>query len=53
MVLGKSNKLNSKDLAQKLKKLLDNVENFAEIEIAGPGFVNIRLSNSALIKNIN
>ena len=39
MVLGKSNKLNSKDLAQKLKKLfLDNVENFAEIEIAGPYF---------------
>ena len=51
MVLGKSNKLNPNDLAQKLKKLfLDNIENFAEIEIAGPGFINIKLSKSALIK---
>ena len=54
MVLGKSNKLNPNDLAQKIKKLfLDNIENFADIEIAGPGFINIKLSNSALIKNIN
>ncbi len=54
MVLGKLNKLNPKDLAQKLKKLfLENVENFDEIEIAGPGFINIKLSNSALIENIN
>ena len=41
MVLGKSNKLNPNDLAQKLKKLfLDNIENFADIETAGPGFIN-------------
>ena len=54
MVLGKSNKLNPKDLAQKLKKLfLENIKSFAEIEIAEPGFINIKLSNSALIKNIN
>ena len=53
MVLGKSNKLNPKDLAQKLKKLfLRNIAYFSEIEIAGPGFININLSNSALIKNI-
>ena len=54
LVLGKSNKLNPKDLAQKLKKLfLSNLKNFADIEIAGPGFINIKLSNSALIKSIN
>ena len=54
MVLGKSNKINPKDLAQKLKKLfISNINNFAEIEIAGPGFINIKLSKSALIKNIN
>ena len=54
LVLGKSNKLNPKDLAQKLKKLfLGNLKNFANIEIAGPGFINIKLSNSALIKSIN
>ena len=42
MVLGKTNKLNPKDLAQKLKEIfLDNINNFAEIEIAGPGFINI------------
>ena len=53
MVLGKSNKLNPKDLAQKLKKLfINNTDYFAEIEIAGPGFINLKLSNSALIKNI-
>ena len=54
MVLGKSNKLNPKDLAKKLKKLfISNIDNFAEIDIAGPGFINIKLSKSALIKNIN
>ena len=53
MILGKSNKLNPKDLAQKFKKLfIDNIDYFAEIEIAGPGFINIKLSNSALIRNI-
>jgi arginyl-tRNA synthetase len=54
MVLGKSNKLNSKDLAQKLKELFSvNINSFAEVEVAGPGFINIKLSNRALIKNIN
>ena len=53
MVLGKSNKINPKDLAQKFKKLfIDNINYFAEIEIAGPGFINIKLSSFALIKNI-
>ena len=27
--------------------------NFNEIEIANPGFINIKLSSAALIKNIN
>ncbi len=54
MVLGKSNKLNPKNLAQKLKKFFsDNINSFSDIEIAGPGFINIKLSNAALIKNIN
>ena len=54
MVLGKSNKLNPKNLAQKLKKLfLENIKSFAEITIAEPGFINIKLSNFALINNIN
>ncbi len=54
MVLGKSNNITPKDLAIKIRKLLlDQIINFSEIEIAGPGFINIKLSNKALIKNIN
>ena len=54
MILGKSNKLDSKELAQKLKKLfLNKINSFVEVQIAGPGFINIKLSNTALIKNIN
>ncbi len=54
MILGKSNKLNSKKLAEKLKELFINqIKNFSNVEIAGPGFLNIKLSKFALIKNIN
>ena len=52
MVLGKSNKLNPKNLAQKLKKFFsDNINSFSDIEIAGPGFLNIKLSKNALLKS--
>ena len=54
MVLGKSNKITPKKLAEKLKELfLDQIKNFSNIEVAGPGFLNIKLSKSALIENIN
>ena len=54
MVLGKKNNINPKTLALKLKDIfLNKLKNFSEIEIAGPGFLNIRLSKSALLKNIN
>ncbi len=54
MVLGKSNKINPKDLAKKIKEIfLKKIINFSSIEIAGPGFLNIKLSKAALIKNIN
>ena len=54
MVLGKSNRLNPKDLAEKIKEiLLKKISNFSSIEIAGQGFLNIKLSKNALIKNIN
>jgi arginyl-tRNA synthetase len=54
MVLGKKNKINSKELALKLKDLfIDKIINFSKIEIAGPGFLNINLSKTALIHNIN
>jgi arginyl-tRNA synthetase len=53
MVLGKKNKINPKTLASKLKDVfLAKINNFSEIDIAGPGFLNIRLSKSALLNNI-
>ncbi len=54
MVLGKKNKINPKELALKLKDFfLNGINNFSEIEIAGPGFLNIKLSKLALLNNIN
>ena len=54
MVLGKKNKINPRTLALKLKDIfLSKINNFSEIDIAGPGFLNIKLSKSALINNIN
>ena len=54
MVLGKKNSINPKELALKLKAVfLKKITNFSEIEIAGPGFLNIKLSKSALLNNIS
>ena len=54
MVLGKKNKINPNTLALKLKEIfLNKIKNFSKIEIAGPGFLNIKLSKSALLNNIN
>ena len=54
MVLGKKNKINPKTLAVKLKDIFKvRINNFSKIDIAGPGFLNIKLSKSAVINNIN
>ncbi len=54
MVLGKVNKLNPIELAGGIKEIfLKKINNFSNIEIAGPGFLNIKLSNTAMTKNIN
>ncbi len=54
MVLAKKNKIDPKNLAIRLKDIfLNKIENFSEIDIAGPGFLNIKLSKSALINNIH
>ena len=45
LVLAKSNKLNPINLAKDIKDLLlKNINHFEKIEIAGPGFLNIKLS---------
>ena len=54
LILAKSNQLNPQDLSKNLKILFDNeIKNFEKIEIAGPGFLNIKLSKAAMIQNIN
>ena len=54
LVLGKINKINPKELANKIKDLiLKDLKDFEKIEIAGPGFLNLKLTNKSLISNIN
>ena len=54
LVLGKVNKINPIELAEKIKDLiLKNFKDFENLEIAGPGFLNLKLKNDFLILNIN
>ena len=54
LVLGKINKTNPRDLANKIKDLImKNLDDFNFVEIAGPGFLNLKLSDAALINSIN
>ena len=54
LVLGKINKTNPLKLASKIKELiLNNLKDFENIEIAGPGFLNLKLSNDSIVSNVN
>ena len=54
LVLSKINKINPNDLAKSIKDLLlKNISHFEKIEIAGPGFLNIKLSKEGIVTNIN
>ncbi len=54
LVLAKINKLNSKILANDIKGLLQKkINHFEKIDVAGPGFLNFKLSKDALVLNIN
>tara|TARA_B100000886_G_C20425876_1_gene493966 strand:- start:5046 stop:6770 length:1725 start_codon:yes stop_codon:yes gene_type:complete len=54
LVLAKTNKLNPMNLASEIKDLLLRKEShFEKIDVAEPGFINIKLSNDALVFNIN
>ena len=54
LVLAKNNKLNPSDLAKNIKELfLININHFEKIEVAGPGFINIKLSKEGVVLNIN
>ncbi len=54
MVLSKKSKTDPRALAEKIKMLLDKeIKDFSKIDIAGPGFINIQLSNKAWLKIID
>ena len=54
LVLAKLNKINPINLANNIKSLLlAKIKDFEIIDIAGPGFLNIKLSKEGLIGNIN
>ena len=54
LVLGKINGIDPKKLAENLKNLIiKELKDFKNIEIAGPGFLNFKLTDSTLIININ
>ena len=49
LVLGQINKLNPKNLAEEIKKvLLTDSKYYKEIQVAGPGFLNIMLKSDSL-----
>ena len=54
LVLSKKNKTNPSMLANDIKNLLSkSIKHFDKIEVAGPGFLNIKLSKEALVINLN
>ena len=53
LVLGKTSELSSKDLANEIKKLIEkNIVHFEKVDVAGPGFINIKLSKLGILTNI-
>ncbi len=54
LLLAKKNKLDPVNLAKDIKDLLlQKIDHFEKINIAGPGFLNIKISKVGLIHNIN
>ena len=54
LVLAKTNNLNPVNLAKEIKNLLlSKISDFEEVDIAGPGFLNIKLSKDGYVVNIN
>ncbi len=54
LVLAKSNKITPNKLALDIKNLLlDKINHFEKIDVAGPGFLNIKLSKKGIAENIN
>lgn len=52
MQLAKTLGQNPRDIAGKIAEELQKNEDFSEVTVAGPGFINIRLSDPALIRSV-
>ena len=53
MVLSKNVNSNPRNIAEKLKIIFeDNLHDFSKVDIAGPGFLNIKLTKEAWLKTI-
>ena len=53
MVLSKNVNSNPRNIAEKLKIIFeDNLHDFSKVDIAGPGFLNIKLTKKAWLKTI-
>ncbi len=53
MKLAKEYHTNPREIAEKIKEKLETDSRFTNINIAGPGFINITISDSALIEFLN
>ena len=54
LVLAKKVKDNPRNVAEKIKNIIINdINDFSSIEVAGPGFLNFKLNDKAWIKVIN
>jgi arginyl-tRNA synthetase len=53
MVLAKKAKIKPRDLAEKISAKLGDVDGIKDIEIAGPGFINMRLDPLVWVERIN
>ena len=53
MALAKQLKTNPREIATKLATAIEDNEIFQEVSVAGPGFLNLRLSPSFIAKNLS
>ncbi|MEO9468577.1 arginine--tRNA ligase [Parasphingorhabdus sp.] len=53
MVLSKAAGMKPRDLAEKITEKLKTLDDVKTAEIAGPGFINLRVSDSVLIEELN
>ena len=52
MVLSKTASMKPRDLADKIAEKLDLLDDVKSVDIAGPGFINLRVSNTVLIDEL-